>query len=131
MPWLAKVRSDSEIAAWIKNVVLRQEIVRTAVSQDVHIGFCAFRDGWLNHLYVVPDQRGKGVGTALFSEACHGMQEGFRFYVFQRNRDARRFYEARGCRLVKLGDGSCNEEREPDALYEWRSPPNESAATSQ
>jgi hypothetical protein len=40
--------------------------------------------------------------------------------VFQRNAAARRFYEARGLELVALGDGSENEEGEPDALYEWR-----------
>ena len=31
----------------------------------------------------------------------------------------RRFYERNGCRVVELTDGSGNEEREPDALYEW------------
>ena len=29
------------------------------------------------------------------------------------------FYEHRGMRVVELTDGSRNEEREPDALYEW------------
>jgi hypothetical protein len=33
---------------------------------------------------------------------------------------ARSFYERRGLRLVELTDGAGNEEREPDALYEWR-----------
>jgi ribosomal protein S18 acetylase RimI-like enzyme len=45
--------------------------------------------------------------------------------VFQRNEGARRFYERRGFRLVGQRDGSENEEREPDAVYEWRA---ESAA---
>jgi hypothetical protein len=39
--------------------------------------------------------------------------------VFQRNERARTFYERRGCHVVELTDGSGNEEREPDALYEW------------
>jgi len=46
--------------------------------------------------------------------------DGFPFWVFQRNEGARRFYERHGCRLVELTDGSGNEEKEPDALYEWR-----------
>ncbi len=45
--------------------------------------------------------------------------EGFRLWVFQKNEGARRFYERHGFRLVELTDGSRNEEREPDALYEW------------
>ena len=44
---------------------------------------------------------------------------GFRLWVFQANTGARRFYERDGCTLVKLTDGADNEEREPDALYEW------------
>ncbi len=127
MPWLASVHSDVEIATWIANIVLGQQTVVMAVLQNVHVGFCAFHDGWLNHLYVAPDQRRKGAGTLLFDEVCRQMPGGFRFYVFQRNCDARRFYEKRGCRLVTLGDGSGNEENEPDALYEWRSRSDESA----
>jgi ribosomal protein S18 acetylase RimI-like enzyme len=42
-----------------------------------------------------------------------------RLHVFQRNLSARRFYERRGFMLLKLRDGSSNEEGEPDAVYEW------------
>jgi len=45
---------------------------------------------------------------------------GFRFCVFQQNERARRFYEQHGCRLLELTDGAANEERQPDALYEWK-----------
>ncbi|HEX5262508.1 MAG TPA: hypothetical protein VFW13_03220, partial [Phenylobacterium sp.] len=41
-------------------------------------------------------------------------------WTFQQNTRARKFYEDRGFRLVKLTDGLGNEERTPDALYEWR-----------
>ena len=41
-------------------------------------------------------------------------------WTFQRNAQARRFYEARGFALVKETDGAANEEKEPDALYLWK-----------
>jgi hypothetical protein len=41
---------------------------------------------------------------------------------------ARGFYEARGMRLVETTDGSGNEEKEPDAVYEWRPQPEASSA---
>ena len=41
-------------------------------------------------------------------------------WVFQKNMPAIRFYTRRGFHLVELSDRSGNEEREPDALYEWR-----------
>jgi hypothetical protein len=47
-------------------------------------------------------------------------QSHLRLWVFQKNTPAIRFYTCRGFRLVELSDGSGNEEREPDALYQWR-----------
>jgi GNAT superfamily N-acetyltransferase len=72
------------------------------------------------HLYVHPDLQGRGIGDALLTRAKELRPDGFRLWVFQRNTNARRFYEHRGLRLVELTDGEGNEEREPDALYEWR-----------
>jgi hypothetical protein len=48
--------------------------------------------------------------------------------VFQRNTSARSFYEGHGVRLVRLSDGSGNEEHEPDALYSWSPTGNESVS---
>jgi putative acetyltransferase len=83
------------------------------------VGFAALAHDLLSHLYVHPERIGKGIGTALLDKAKERRPEGFRFWVFQRNRRARRFYERHGCRLVELTDGAGNEEKEPDALYEW------------
>jgi putative acetyltransferase len=82
-------------------------------------GYCAFRDGWVDHLYVEPAAQGKGLGSALLHQAMAG-QSHLKLWVFQKNTPAIRFYSRRGFRLVELGDGSGNEEGEPDALYEWR-----------
>ena len=62
---------------------------------------------------------GQGAGSLLFDRVKELSPEGFRLWVFQRNTQARAFYEHRGMRVVELTDGSRNEEREPDALYEW------------
>ncbi len=74
----------------------------------------------LDQLYVHPDAHGRGAGSALLDKAKERRPGGFTFWVFQQNEHARRFYERRGCRVVKLTDGSGNEEKTPDALYEWR-----------
>ena len=73
----------------------------------------------LEHLYVDPDDQGRGVGAALLDHVKRRRPRGIRLWTFQRNENARRFYESRGFRCVELTDGSTNEEREPDALYEW------------
>ncbi len=83
------------------------------------VGFAALAHGMLNHLYVEPADQGRGIGAALLEHAKGRLTEGVRLWTFQRNENARRFYERRGFRCVELTDGSGNEEREPDALYEW------------
>jgi ribosomal protein S18 acetylase RimI-like enzyme len=43
-----------------------------------------------------------------------------RLYTFAANTGARRFYERYGFVAIAYGDGSHNEERTPDVLYELR-----------
>jgi putative acetyltransferase len=71
------------------------------------------------HLYVHPDRHRRGIGSALLDEAKRRLPAGFRLWVFQQNDGARRFYERHGLAVIRLTDGSDNEEKTPDALYEW------------
>ena len=73
----------------------------------------------LDHIYVHPDAQNLGLGSLLLGTVKARLPGGFQLWVFQKNDGARRFYERRGFRLVKLTDGEGNMEREPDALYEW------------
>ena len=83
------------------------------------VGFFMLSDAFLYHLYVYPELQGQGAGSLLFGRVKELAPDGFRLWVFQRNTQAREFYEHRGMRVVELTDGSGNQEREPDALYEW------------
>ena len=83
------------------------------------MGFATLGDTVLNHLYVEPAEQTRGIGAALLAHAKLRRDRGFRLWTFQRNANARRFYERRGFHVVELTDGSGNEEREPDVLYEW------------
>jgi GNAT superfamily N-acetyltransferase len=82
--------------------------------------FVALNGDELDHIYVDPPAQGRGLGAALLRHVMERRPDGFGFWVFQRNVDARRFYERHGCRLVRETDGTANMEREPDARYEWR-----------
>ena len=84
------------------------------------LGFAALSGDELKALYVEPSEHGKGVGSALLERVTLERPAGFRLWVFQENTRARRFYERHGCRAVRFTDGAGNEERQPDALYEWR-----------
>ena len=82
-------------------------------------GFIAFREGWIDQLYVLPGAQGRGTGTALLKIAQQA-SDPLQLWTFQRNTKARHFYQHRGFALVRETDGSGNEEKEPDALYLWR-----------
>jgi ribosomal protein S18 acetylase RimI-like enzyme len=118
MPYLPVRHTDLEVLQWIKDVVLRTSLVTLAVSGDRQAGgFASVRNGILEHLYVAPQLQGRGLGTLV--AAKEESPRNLRLHVFQRNLSARRFYERRGFMLLKLRDGSSNEEGEPDAVYEW------------
>jgi ribosomal protein S18 acetylase RimI-like enzyme len=120
LTFLPKLHTDEETVGFITNTVMTEQEVSVAEVGDVIVGFVATSHGnHLEHLYVHPDHQGRGIGSALLEQAKARMPGGFRLWVFQANTGARRFYERHGLRVVKLTDGAANEEKTPDALYEW------------
>ena len=119
LTFLPELHTDEETRDWIRDVVLLHHEVWVAEVDGRVVGFAALSDEMLNHMYVHPDSQNRGAGSALLDRAKGQRPAGFRLWVFQRNEGARRFYERLGCRLVELTDGSGNEEKQPDALYEW------------
>ncbi len=81
-------------------------------------GIIAFREGWIDQLYVLPTAQRRGVGKDLLQVAQNAFDR-LQLWTFQRNAPALRFYEARGFALIQQTDGARNEEKEPDALYLW------------
>lgn len=118
--FLPKLHTDEETFDFITNIVMRDQDVLIAETDGEIGGFIAMHGDMVQHLYIRPDLRRRGIGSALLRRAQESMPSGFRLWTFQENVSARRFYEAHGLRLIEETDGSRNEERTPDALYEWR-----------
>lgn len=123
MPWLPHPHSDEETRAWVREVVLPHQEVWVAEVAGRVVGVAALDAAMLNQLYILPGFQGQGIGDALFAQAQTLRPAGFTFYAFQRNTPARAFYERRGCVAIEFGDGSGNEEGEPDVLYRWEPRP--------
>jgi putative acetyltransferase len=119
LPFLPELHTAEEDLWFVREVMLVKDEVWVAEEAAEVVGFVAFREGWIDHLYVHPDWQGRGIGPKLLAKPLQYRQVR-RLWTFQKNSRARQFYEARGFRLVELTDGSQNEEKEPDALYEWR-----------
>ena len=118
LPYLPDLHTPEEDRAFFREHTFVACDVWVAESDGTPAGFCAVRNGWIDHLYVDPAHQGHGMGAALLRKAMSA-QKRLALWTFQRNANARRFYEAHGFRCVRLTDGRDNEEREPDALYEW------------
>ena len=116
LPFLPDLHTAEEDVRFFRDTVFAQCEIWVAGHID---GFIAFREGWIDHLYVRPECQRGGIGKALLARA---MQAGspLRLWVFQRNTDAIAFYRSQGFREIERTDGSRNEEREPDMLMEWR-----------
>lgn len=119
MPYLPDLHSDDETRAWIRDVVLPTQDVQVAVVDDEVAGYIAVEGSTVEALYVRPGYQGRGVGSLLLRQAMDGSSGALELWTFQRNHDARRFYERRGFRAVEFTDGAGNEEREPDVRYAW------------
>jgi GNAT superfamily N-acetyltransferase len=120
MPWLAQPRTDEEVHAWVRSVLVPSGTVTVAELDGRVVGFVAAGDGWLEHLYVDPAAQRRGVGSLLFAHAQAALPRGFDLWMFQRNAAALGFYASRGCAEVERTDGTANEEREPDVRLRWQ-----------
>ncbi|WP_245820408.1 GNAT family N-acetyltransferase [Flavimaricola marinus] len=119
LPYLPKLHSLEDDKKFYRNRVFSECDVWVAEDGSTIVGFCAFQVGWVDHLYLLPSHVGRSIGLSLLDKAKerHDMLQ---LWVFQRNVRAVNFYERNGFERVKETDGSGNEEKCPDALYEWR-----------
>ena len=118
LPWLSGLHTPEEDRIFFRERVFANCEVWGAIDDGV-IGFIAFRNGWIDQLYVLPHRQKSGVGQVLL-QVAKAASTSLRLWTFARNEAARRFYEKHGFVAVEETDGSRNEEREPDVLYQWR-----------
>jgi ribosomal protein S18 acetylase RimI-like enzyme len=122
MAYLPHVHSFVSVERWMRESVIPRQHVWVAEIDGTVVGYASLYEGFLTNLYVHPSHQRRGIGAALLTEVKSATPDGFRFWVFQANRDAIRFYERHGARTVRMTDGSKNEERLPDRLMCWGEP---------
>lgn len=85
------------------------------------LGFMAQSPGWIEQLYLDPDQRGQGIGLQLVDHAKAGADR-LELWCFADNHAARAFYAAQGFAEIRGTDGD-NEAGLPDILFGWQRQP--------
>ena len=122
LPYLPQNHSRDEVMGHFLTELYPTSQVWVSRTEDSMItGYAASTPGWLNHLYILPDYQGSGLGGKLLNLALEGQDE-MQLWTFQQNKRARAFYEKRGFSLIRETDGADNMEKTPDALYAWRRP---------
>ena len=121
LPWLSGLHTPDDDRAYFRDRVFPACTVWGAFGNDSLVGFVAFRDGWIDQLYVLPEAQNQGFGTTLLAVA-QAASATLTLWTFQRNAGARAFYEAHGFEIAETTDGSGNDEREPDVRYRWIRP---------
>lgn len=119
LPYLPILHSFEGDKKFYRNRVFEECDVWVIEDDQQLVGFCAFKEGWVEHLYLLPTHVGKTYGETLLNKAKEN-QSYLQLWVFQRNSRAINFYERNGFQKVKETDGASNEEKLPDALFEWR-----------
>lgn len=111
--------TDDEVRGWVRETIASRETWIVAHDKRV-VGWMVVAPGELDQLYIAPDRLGEGFGRRLLEVAKERSPDGLSLYTFQVNDRARRFYERNGFVADWLGDGSANEEGQPDVRYVWR-----------
>ena len=118
LPWLIGLHTPEEDRWFYRERMFKTCALWGAFDDATMTGVIAFHDDWIEQLYVLPEAQGRGAGTELLDVAKRA-SERLQLWTFQRNVQARSFYQARGFVLVEQTDGAGNEEKEPDARYLW------------
>lgn len=125
LPFAPIPYSDAEVLHWVQKVLLLDFRVWLACERESGraVGMAAMVDGFVDQLYLHPAWYRQGVGTLLMERMKAESQGYLELYCFQRNKDARAFYEDQGFTLAAERDGSANVEGQPDCLYRWEAAP--------
>lgn len=112
---------DADVRNWIATELVPGYETWVAVDIDgVVVGLMAVSETMLEQLYLAPAWIGRGLGRRLVALARERRPAGLDLYCFAVNARAQRFYEGHGFTAIAFGDGSGNEEHQPDVRYAWR-----------
>ncbi|MDA5557118.1 GNAT family N-acetyltransferase [Shimia sp. MMG029] len=117
-PWMPVLHSLEDTQRFCAGLV---QTAGCWVAEDAGkvCGFVAAQQGWVHALYLAPDARRRGVGSALLKQVQRDAEE-LQLWCFQANEAAQRFYAASGFHIAEKTDGQGNAEKLPDIRYIWR-----------
>jgi putative acetyltransferase len=118
LTFLPELHTVDEDMAFIAEHILPSHLVTVALLDGEIAGYMAERPEWIEQLYMRPDIRRSGVGSALMAVAKL-RHPAIELWCFKQNIAGRAFYEKHGFVPLHETDGAENEARAPDVRYRW------------
>jgi putative acetyltransferase len=122
MPLMPRIHTVEEDQNYFAKILASQQCWVMGRKGGV-FGFIAVENSWVNHLYVLPNYQGIGIGTRLLNIAKEISPSSLQLWTFQANVRAREFYRKHAFIEVELTDGEGNEEKTPDVRLVWNAKP--------
>jgi len=116
LDFLPELHTAGEDLGFVRNVLIATQRVTLAERDGQLLGFMAEDAGWVTQLYLDPDARRGGVGSALIADA-KARNGALTLWCFAENAAARAFYEKQGFVAVEFPEGAGNEAKRPDGRY--------------
>lgn len=120
MPTIKWPHDLDSVRRFVRERTLVLGEVWVAEEDGVILGYMDLRPGWVYQLYLAPTHWRRGIGSRFMAHAKNANPAGLQLYCFQVNARGRAFYESHGFRIAAMGDGSKNDEGEPDIRYAWQ-----------
>ena len=118
LTFLPELHTEEEDLAFIAREIMPNCLVTVALLDGAIAGYMAERSEWIEQLYMRPDLRRTGVGSALMAVA-KTRHAAIELWCFRDNTAGRAFYEKHGFVAVYETDGAKNEAKAPDIRYRW------------
>ncbi len=119
-PTFPELHTDEEDRAFFTDVVFpKNEIYIAEDASGKIVGFIAFNDEFIDHLYLLSEVQRQGIGSKLI-ELALTHSDHLKLWTFQENTSAIAFYKKHGFSVILETDGAGNEEKQPDVLLERR-----------
>ncbi|MEM8536417.1 MAG: GNAT family N-acetyltransferase [Pseudomonadota bacterium] len=116
-PYMPRLHTAAADRAFVSYLIADHHVLVSG--GETPTGWIARKDQVISHLFLAPDARGRGLGSAMI-DAMKARRDLLSLWCFQANVAARRFYTREGFVEIATTDGADNTEKLPDVKLEWR-----------
>ncbi|PGN62192.1 GNAT family N-acetyltransferase [Priestia megaterium] len=102
---------------FLNHILPKQYQIELVLIDEQVVGIAAYNNNEISQLYIHVNHQRMGIGKVLLDKVKAQSNGRLTLHTFKVNKNAQRFYEKNGFRII--GGGFESEENLPDIKYEW------------